>query len=174
MSLAVNVSAQQFRQRGLLGSVREAVAVSGVDPRRLTLELTESMLMDNADENVQALRELKALGLQLSIDDFGTGYSSFSYLRRFPIDELKIDRSFLTDLSASEDRSNAARIVRTVILLAHGLGLRVVAEGVEREDQLAFLREQGCDAFQGFLVSRPVPPAAFLDLVRSGQEPGSH
>jgi diguanylate cyclase (GGDEF)-like protein len=167
MGVAVNVSAQQFRQRGLVGSVRDALSLTGVDPQRITLELTESLLMENADESVEAMRGLKALGVQLSIDDFGTGYSSLSYLRRFPIEELKIDRSFLADLLSAGERSNTARIVRTVILLAHGLDLRVVAEGVEHVDQLAFLREQNCEVFQGFLVSRPVPPAAFLDLVRS-------
>jgi diguanylate cyclase (GGDEF)-like protein len=160
--VAVNVSVQQFRQRSLMRAVRDSLLASGLEPHQLVLELTESMLMENAGENVDALHELKGLGVSLSIDDFGTGYSSLSYLKRFPLDELKIDKAFMRGLPASHEES---AIVTAVIGMAHGLGLRVVAEGVEKEDQLAFLRERGCDRYQGFLFSKPLMTEAFVALL---------
>ena len=121
--------------------------------------------MHSAENTLRTLTELKALGVRISIDDFGTGYSSLAYLKRFPIDTLKIDQSFVRDIgSATQDSAIAA----AVIAMAHGLGLRVVAEGVEREEQLAFLRRQRCDHFQGYLFSRPLAPEEFQAMLRDG------
>ncbi|MBI4756160.1 MAG: EAL domain-containing protein [Betaproteobacteria bacterium] len=160
--ISVNVASQQFRDRQFAARVRAALDAAGLEPRRLCLELTESALLDHAEENVRSLRELKEAGLKLSIDDFGTGYSSLSYLRRFPLEELKIDRSFIADLGADQDHS---AIVVAIIAMAHSLGLKVVAEGVETRGQLAFLRNHRCDQCQGFLFSKPLPAEAFAQLL---------
>ena len=156
--IAVNVSSQQFQHGQLAQTVRSALEATRVEPRCLSIELTESVLMDNAQRNVEILESLKAMGIQLSMDDFGTGYSSLSYLNRFPLDELKIDRSFLAAIQGAADHS---AIVVAIIAMAHSLGLRVVAEGVETVEQLDFLKRQNCDEFQGFLMSKPVPADAF-------------
>ncbi|QBI01519.1 sensor domain-containing protein [Pseudoduganella albidiflava] len=152
--VAVNVSARQFRQAGFVQEVRDALASSGLAPEYLELELTESLMMQNIEAVITAMRLLKDSGVRLSIDDFGTGYSSLSYLRRFPLDYLKIDRSFVRDML--HDAPGAA-IVRSMITLGHSLGCRIIAEGVETRDQLGYLTQQGCDEIQGFLCSRPVP-----------------
>lgn len=152
--IAVNVSIHQFRSRCVSQSVRKALQSTGIDAELLGLEFTESAVMENAAENLRLLEELKKIGTRLALDDFGTGYSSLSYLKRFPLDELKIDRSFLSEV---ETDPNSASIVSAIIALGHRLGLKVVAEGVETEDQLEFLRQQHCDEYQGFLFSRPVP-----------------
>jgi diguanylate cyclase (GGDEF)-like protein len=156
--IAVNVSSHQFRQGKLTEIVGAILAETGADANFVTLELTEGVIMDNAAENLETLRELKEMGLKLSIDDFGTGYSSLSYLNKFPLDELKIDRSFIMEIKGSDDR---AAIVTAIIAMAHSLELSVVAEGVETEPQLAFLRAQSCDEFQGYLKSKPVPAQDF-------------
>jgi diguanylate cyclase (GGDEF)-like protein len=154
LSVAVNISGVQFLQRDLVETVAEALEKSGLEPRYLELEITESVVMENAPEAVVMLKELHDMGVGLSIDDFGTGYSSLNYLKRFPIHKLKIDQSFIRDICAgSED----AAIVQAIITLAHGLQLRVVAEGVERTDQLEFLRTLDNDEYQGFLYSKPLP-----------------
>ena len=160
--IAVNVSIHQFRSRCVRESVRKALQSSGIDARLLGLEFTESAVMENAAENLQLLEELKEIGTQLALDDFGTGYSSLSYLKRFPLDELKIDRSFLSEVETDQ---NSASIVAAIIALGHRLGLKVVAEGVETEHQLALLREQRCDEYQGFLFSRPVPASELPALL---------
>ena len=160
--MAVNVSRHEMVAGGLVHVVRDAIARHAVAPHELVLELTESMLMDRADFTRSQLESLRALGVELSIDDFGTGYSSMSYLKRFPLDELKIDRSFIA--GAPADKTDVA-IVRAIVVLAHSLGMRVVAEGVETEAQRALLRELRCDAFQGYLCSAPLPPQAFFDRV---------
>ena len=162
--IAVNISARQLRQANLPTTVTHVLAKSGLDPRWLELELTESMIMHNVDSTIAALAKLKHIGIRISIDDFGTGYSSLSYLSRFPVDALKIDRSFVRDVNTSAD---CRTITQTIILLAHGLGMTVVAEGVETREQLAVLQESGCDEVQGYLFSRPVPEDEFLQLVRS-------
>ena len=136
---------------------------SGVAAAQLVIELTESMLMDNVPANLAQLHELKSLGVTLSIDDFGTGYSSLSYLKRFPLDELKVDRSFVMDLPGQ--RADTA-IVSTVIQLGHSLGMTVIAEGVETQAQLDCLRELGCDNYQGYLFSRPVPAEQLVAMLR--------
>ncbi len=157
--ISVNLSARQFHQPDLVDSVREILAETEIDPALLELELTESMLVDNAEAAIAVMRGLKNLGISLSIDDFGTGYSSLAYLKRFPVDALKIDRSFVKDIP--EDKDDAA-IACAIINLARTLQLKIVAEGVEKEDQAAFLRGQNCHLGQGFLWGRPVPAADFL------------
>ncbi len=160
--VSVNLSACQFRHRGLVRTAEAALAGSGLEARHLELELTEGTVMHNPDEVIATLGELKAMGMALSIDDFGTGYSSLSYLKRFPVDYLKIDKTFVQDI----DRGGGdAAITQAVIALGHTLGLRVVAEGVETHDQLAFLRAHACDEMQGFLFSRPLAPRAVTELL---------
>ncbi|UGQ37256.1 EAL domain-containing protein [Janthinobacterium sp. PLB04] len=165
LRLAVNLSARQFKQRNLLHAVAQALAETGLDAAHLELELTESMVMHNVEQATAIMANLKALGVQLSIDDFGTGYSSLAYLRHFPIDVLKIDKTFVSDITHSDDD---AAIVRAIISLAHSLRLKVIAEGVETEQQLAFLRQQGCDQMQGYLFSRPLAAPAFEALLHEG------
>jgi diguanylate cyclase len=143
--------------------VRLALEDHGLQPGYLELELTESAVMRNPDASAETLKALSAMGVHISIDDFGTGYSSLSYLRRFPLDKLKIDRSFIRDLLSNSDD---AAIVTAIISLAHSLRLRVVAEGVETEEQLERLRELGCDLYQGFLCSPALPAARFIELLQ--------
>jgi len=163
--LAVNLSARQFRQNGLLQSVKDILAATGLEARFLELELTESMMMQDVEQAIATMGKLKTLGLQLSIDDFGTGYSSLAHLRHFPIDVLKIDKSFVSDILHSADD---AAIVHAIIALAHSLRLKVIAEGVETEQQCDFLRQHGCDQMQGYLFSRPLAAPAFERLLREG------
>jgi diguanylate cyclase len=163
MRVAVNVSATQFRQGNLLGIIRQAIDDTGLDPRCLELELTESAVMTNPEESAEILGELNAMGLLVSVDDFGTGYSSMSYLRRLPIDNLKIDRGFVKDLMT---RADDASIVQAIISMAHSLRLKVVAEGVETPEQLHSLRSMGCDQYQGFHFSPPLSVQDFSELMR--------
>jgi diguanylate cyclase (GGDEF)-like protein/PAS domain S-box-containing protein len=156
LTLAVNVSPRQFQQADWPQTVQRALADSGLPPRDLELEITEGMLMQNPEEGIDRLRALRELGVSLVVDDFGTGYSSLSYLTRFPIDKLKIDRSFVRDLDA--DAADAA-VINAIIAMAHSLDIGVVAEGVETERQRHYLSERGCDQAQGFLFSVAVPPA---------------
>jgi EAL domain-containing protein (putative c-di-GMP-specific phosphodiesterase class I) len=167
-AVLVNLSARQFLEHDLVGEVRRVLDELGASPALLELEITESLAMRDAAATEAALRGLKELGVRISIDDFGTGYSSFHYLRRFPIDTLKIDRAFMRDVD--RDPGNAT-IASAMIAMAHRLGLRVIAEGVEREEQLAFLREQRCDAAQGFLLGRPVPPDELPRALRAARIP---
>jgi EAL domain-containing protein (putative c-di-GMP-specific phosphodiesterase class I) len=150
--------------------IEDAVRVSRIDPRCLKLEITESVLMRGVDATVETLRALKALDIQLAIDDFGTGYSSLSYLKRFPVDTLKIDRSFVDGLG--QDQQDTA-IVRSVVSLAKTLNLSVTGEGIETAAQHQQLVGLGCDLGQGFLLARPSPPAALEDLFRTGYSPQS-
>jgi diguanylate cyclase (GGDEF)-like protein/PAS domain S-box-containing protein len=166
LRISVNISGRQFRQKDLGDTVSRIVHETGMDPQHIELELTESIIMKNEEETIKTLYALKDLGLNLSIDDFGTGYSSLSYLKRFPIDSLKIDRSFIRDLTTNADD---AAITRAIIAMAHSLKLRVVAEGVEEEKQIEFLREEGCDEMQGFFFSPPVPAEAFIGLIQEGK-----
>jgi diguanylate cyclase (GGDEF)-like protein/PAS domain S-box-containing protein len=164
--VAVNVSGQQFQQTGFVDTVASALLESGLDPAWLELELTESTIMERTEENISTLQRLKSLGVQLTIDDFGTGYSSLSYLKRFPIDRIKIDRSFIMNLPGDADD---AAITDAVIALAHSLRYKVVAEGVETAEQLAYLRSRQCDEFQGFLFGRPMPPTELIPLLKWGK-----
>ena len=153
LTVAVNLSARQFQQPNLTEEIAEVLEETGLDAKYLELEITESNAMQNAENTIYTLRELKALGVRISMDDFGTGYSSLNYLKRFPIDTLKLDQSFVRDVTT--DNRDAA-IVSAVISLAHSLNLEVVAEGVETEEQLAFMRQQRCDRIQGFFFSAPM------------------
>lgn len=153
--VAVNVSAVQFAQPRLLQAVRRAIVETGIDPTRLELEITETVLMRDAESTISMLKALKNMGVRIAVDDFGTGYSSLSYLRRFPLDVLKVDRSFMRDLTRDEDD---AAIVRAVLALAKTLRLATVAEGVEFAEQVRFLGALGCDRYQGFYFSRAVDP----------------
>ena len=162
LTLAVNVSVRQFRHPGFVKVVRSALARSGADPRKLKLELTESLLANDLKDTIAKMTELKAIGVGFSLDDFGTGHASLSYLKRLPFDELKIDQSFVRD--ALTDQGDAT-IARTIVALGQSLGLSVIAEGVETETQRKFLAGNGCDAFQGHLFGRPLPLAAFERLL---------
>jgi EAL domain-containing protein (putative c-di-GMP-specific phosphodiesterase class I) len=161
--MSVNLSALQFRRAGLTEAVAGALARSGLPPHLLELELTESILLQDVENTLDTVQQLKALGVRLSIDDFGTGYSSLSYLKRFAVDRLKIDQSFVRDVNTDPDD---AAIVRAVIQLARSLRLGIIAEGVETPEQLAFLREAGCPEVQGYLFSRPLTPAALEAFLR--------
>jgi len=163
LRVAVNISPIHFRQPKFLDAVRSALSDHNLEPRYLEIELTETTVMDQAETSVQILEELSRMGVIVSIDDFGTGYSSMSYLRRFPIDKLKIDRSFISDLTTSPE---AKSIVTAIISLAHSLRLKVVAEGVETAEQLEQLRKLGCDQFQGFYRSAAVLPDEIEKLVQ--------
>ena len=163
LSVAVNLSGQQLRP-GLSCSVRAVLEDTGLDPRLLNLEITESSIMSNVEEAVEVLSAVRSLGVEVSIDDFGTGYSSLSMLRQLPIDVLKIDRTFIRDAS---DHPDDAALVMTIVNLAHNLRLKVVAEGVETEQQLSLLRLLRCDEYQGFLFSRPMPKEEFVSLIRN-------
>lgn len=163
--VAVNLSALEFRQPTLCDTVADALRRSGVNARLLELELTEGIAMEDSEVTIERINKLRALGVTLAIDDFGTGYSSLSYLRRFKIDKLKIDQSFVSDLGRSQD---GEAIVRAIIKLASGLGFRTIAEGVETQEQLDFLRAHGCNEVQGYFLSRPIPAAQFAELLRDG------
>ena len=167
LRIAVNVAATQFRRGDLLDVIRGALESAGLEPRFLEIELTESAVMTNPEESAAILEQLSRMGVLVSVDDFGTGYSSINYLRRFPIDKLKIDRSFVRDLDCEVDAS----IVQAIISLAHSLRLKVVAEGVETPDQLKFLRSLGCDQYQGFHFSPPLPANQFAEFIRGWQRP---
>ena len=166
--VAVNISAVQFRHKDFLESLAAILKDTGLAPRYLELELTESVLMHDADFTTSVLKALKAMGIRLAIDDFGTGYSSLSYLTRFPIDTLKIDQSFLRDITNATADSDDAAIVAAVVSMGKSLNQRVIAEGVETREQLAFLQAQGCGEGQGFYFSRPVTAEELAELLRTG------
>jgi EAL domain-containing protein (putative c-di-GMP-specific phosphodiesterase class I) len=143
--------------------VQSVLIHTALDAKYIDLEITESFAMSNAEQNINILKSLKAMGVSISIDDFGTGYSSLSYLHRFPIDTIKIDRSFIFNLSTKEGQA----IARTIIAMADGLGLEVVAEGVEDEEQIAFLQQKNCDILQGFKFGKPMPADEFSRYLQS-------
>jgi EAL domain-containing protein (putative c-di-GMP-specific phosphodiesterase class I) len=159
----VNLSASQFRDSGLVDNIRSALGDAGLEPRYLEVELTEGAVMNDPEQSIAILEQLSTMGVLVSVDDFGTGYSSMSYLRRFPIDKLKIDRVFIDEIVS---RPEDASIVRAIISLAHSLRLKVVAEGVETPAQLEFLKLTGCDEYQGYHFSRPLPAPDFERLIR--------
>jgi EAL domain-containing protein (putative c-di-GMP-specific phosphodiesterase class I) len=163
LSVAVNLSARQFADPLLLPMLTRVIHASGLEPSCLELEITESMVMSYAECAVLVLKNLKSFGVQIAIDDFGTGYSSLAYLKRFPIDTLKVDRSFIRDIPAD---SGDMKITRAIIAMAHSLKLKVVAEGVETADQLKFLRAQRCDTVQGYFLHRPLPGAEVADVLK--------
>jgi diguanylate cyclase len=171
LSVAVNLSARQFRQTDLVSMIEATVSRHGLSPKNLVVELTESVVMSDADRAIEVLERLQAAGFEVAVDDFGTGYSSMSYLKRLPISKLKVDRSFVNDLGSS---SKCDSIVKAIIALAHGLEMTVVAEGVETAQQLAFLRAFGCDQYQGFLYSRPRTAADMAEFLARVPEPAPH
>lgn len=156
--IAVNVSPLQLRDRGFIEEVRSAISIDPQAAAGLELEITESLIMENVDHSIASLHALREMGISIAIDDFGTGFSSLSYLSKFPVDTLKIDRSFVTEMTAS---AQGLALVSTIINLAHALKLKVVAEGVETEAQAQLLRGLACDEMQGYLFSRPVPEEIF-------------
>lgn len=162
LSMSVNLSARQFAEAGLIASIAAILDHTGLDPGCLELEITESVVMDQSEASVERLRGLRALGVRLALDDFGTGYSSLSYLRQLPLDTIKVDRSFVSGIGADLE---STPIVQAVISLAHGLGIDVVAEGIETEPQLTVLRELACDRAQGYLFSKPLPAAELEGLL---------
>ena len=166
LSISVNVSGEQFRLQNLKKVVQSALNSAGLDPRYLVIEVTESTIMGDLERSLDLLNDLKSLGVSLSIDDFGTGYSSLSYLKRFPLDELKIDQSFINQV---HDSKEDAAIVEAIIALAKALDLKIVAEGVETSAQFSFLRQRGCDEIQGFLFSKPLPTDQFVSFVTQEQ-----
>jgi diguanylate cyclase len=154
MLISVNISARQF-QHNMVTTIKKIIDETGLDPQWLELEITESMLMDNIDETIKILHELKRLGVQLSIDDFGTGFSSLNYLMHFPIDYLKIDQSFVKDIVSNSSIAN------TIITLGHNLNIKVIAEGIEDQEQAKALELHQCDHGQGYLYSPPIPKEQF-------------
>jgi diguanylate cyclase (GGDEF)-like protein len=164
LTMAVNISALQLRDPHLIDDVRLAIALGGLDPKQLVLEITESVLITDTDYNLEVLAKLKDIGVRLAIDDFGTGYSSLGYLRRMPIDELKIDKTFVDPLA--DPGGEGAAFVSTIIKLAHTLGLNVVAEGIEHSEQRQLLSQLGCDNAQGYLWARPMDPNLATEYVR--------
>ncbi|TWC29950.1 PAS domain S-box-containing protein/diguanylate cyclase (GGDEF)-like protein [Pseudomonas sp. SJZ079] len=167
VSVAVNFSAVSFMAADFVSRIQQILSQQGVAPFRFKLEVTETMLMTNAEEVLVKMRELIGLGIRFSIDDFGTGYSSLGYLKRFPFSELKIDRSFVTDVHLDPD---SASLVRSMISIGHNMGIKVIAEGVETAEQLGFLRAAGCDELQGYYYSPPLPPQACLQFLDEGAE----
>jgi len=161
LTVAVNVSAHQFNQNDFVDQVLTVLNNTGANPQRLKLELTESLLVGNVQNIIEKMFALKAKGVGFSLDDFGTGYSSLSYLRRMPLDQLKIDQSFVRDVLLDP---NDAAIAKTIVALAQSLGLGVIAEGVETEAQRDFLASSGCYAYQGYFFSRPLPLESFEEF----------
>jgi EAL domain-containing protein (putative c-di-GMP-specific phosphodiesterase class I) len=164
MSMAVNVSASQFRNESFLQDLFAVLSETGMDPRYLELELTESVLMKRAELTASILSTLRERGVRVAVDDFGTGYSSLSYLRKFPLDAIKIDQSFVRQITTI---SGETAIVMAIISMGRSLNLRVIAEGVETQDQLEFLKVHQCDEAQGYYFSRPIPPEQLVKLLES-------
>ncbi len=168
LRLGVNISPRQFQQAGLLQTMMRALDDTGLDPLRLDIEITETILVQNAESALSAMREMGRLGVRFSVDDFGTGYSSLAYLKHLPIGHLKIDRSFVRDIPAD---ANDAAIVTAILSMASSLGIQVIAEGVETQEQIDFLRSRGCDAAQGFYFSRPLPAEELARRLENGAPP---
>ena len=157
LGMSINVSARQLDDDGIVHDLADALAITGLDPGSLTLEITETALMHNAEGAAQRLKQLKLLGVRIAIDDFGTGYSSLAYLRQFPVDALKIDRSFISGIAGSRE---SKAIIHTLVQLGKALGLETLGEGIEEQSQLQHLQREHCDSGQGFLFARPLEPAA--------------
>ncbi len=167
LRVAVNISAVQFRNPGLMQVVVGALAASGLDPTRLEIEITETVLLHNKEATLAVLHQLRALGIRIAMDDFGTGYSSLTYLQCFPFDKIKIDRSFVKDIT---ENSGSLNIVRAAAALARGMGMMATAEGVETREQLDQITSEGCTEMQGFLFSQPIPAHEIERLFLSGYE----
>jgi EAL domain-containing protein (putative c-di-GMP-specific phosphodiesterase class I) len=163
VTISVNLSPRQFQQRNLVQVIERALALSGLAPRHLEIEITENILMVNSGPNLDKLQQIRELGVRISIDDFGTGFCSFSYLLQYQVDRLKIDRSFIRQAGTDP---NAAAVVRTIIAMSHGLAIRVVAEGVESDEQLRFLMRRRCDEAQGNYLGYPVSAKEFVSSMQ--------
>jgi PAS domain S-box-containing protein len=163
LKIAINLSVRQFRNLGLVDVIRQIISDSGIEPALVEFEITESMLIEEVDEACKMMENLRQLGVELAIDDFGTGYSSLAYLRHFPVNTLKIDQTFIRDLIAGE---NSESIIKAIIGLGHGLGLAIVAEGIETDEQLEFLTHSGCHIGQGYRIARPIPIEQLMDKFR--------
>jgi EAL domain-containing protein (putative c-di-GMP-specific phosphodiesterase class I) len=163
LTVSVNVAAPQFISGELAGKVSAAMAAHGIEPQQLKLEITESMVMQDAEHGIAVMKELAALGVRVSLDDFGTGYSSLSNLKRFPLSELKIDQSFVRELTT---HTQDAAIVKAIIAVGHNLGLTVIAEGVETQEQLDFLFQADCNAIQGYHIGKPMSSADLATRLR--------
>ena len=168
LSMAVNVSARQFHQQEFVDQVLAVLERTGANPKRLKLELTESMLVKDVEGIITKMATLKMKGVSFSLDDFGTGYSSLSYLKRLPLDQLKIDQGFIRNILTDP---NDSAIARTIVALANSMGLSVIAEGVEIEAQRNFLADLGCHAYQGYLFSRPLPVEDFESFAHNSMNP---
>lgn len=166
ISMSYNLSVGQLADPNILQNLKGIIFKSGIDPQFLTIEITESLLIDNIDDKIDLLHDLKRIGVKLSIDDFGTGYSSFSYLRQLPVDELKIDRSFISEITTYKE---SQALVAAIIFLAKSLNMETVAEGIEKREELKFLHQQKCDQFQGYLFSPPVSNEQMLLLLKKSQ-----
>ncbi|HDZ36734.1 MAG TPA: EAL domain-containing protein, partial [Marinobacter sp.] len=164
IGISVNVSPRQFRDPGFTNAVMQALSNNNLAPERLELEITERLLLDNSSETAEILKAMDRAGIRLSVDDFGTGYSALSYLKSYPFDTLKIDKTFIQDVTkAPEDGA----LVRAIISMAHSLGLTIIAEGVETEQQTHFLKQEGCDFAQGYFYSHPLPEKEFTEWLKS-------
>jgi EAL domain-containing protein (putative c-di-GMP-specific phosphodiesterase class I) len=170
MKVAVNLSPLQFRGRGLLSTVTQTLAATGLSADRLELEITEAVLLEQNEANIGTLHQLRALGARIAMDDFGTGYSSLSYLRRFPFDKIKIDRSFVFDSIAGQQ---GEAIIRTIAELGSTLGIATTAEGIETSDQLQLVRRAGCTEGQGYLIGRPCPADQALEFIARNASRGA-
>lgn len=162
LKIAVNVSARQFRQADFVEQVRESLELSGAPATLLKLELTESVVLENVDDVIERMQQIRALGVTFSLDDFGTGFSSLSYLKRLPLDQVKIDQSFVRDITSDP---NDAAIVLAIIAMSRSLGIEVIAEGVETQAQLDFLAASGCENYQGYLFGKPMSIAEWDSML---------
>ena len=163
LSVAVNISPKQFLAPGLANTIMQALSTTGLSPKRLELEITESVFIANVEKTLGTLHSLRDVGVRIALDDFGTGYSSLSYLRSFPFDKVKIDRSFVQDLAGE---GNAHAVIRAITTLAEALGMDTLAEGVELPEQMEILRREGCQYIQGYLLSEPLPMTGVTELFR--------
>jgi EAL domain-containing protein (putative c-di-GMP-specific phosphodiesterase class I) len=162
IQIGVNLSPRQFNQKDLAPSIENIIDETGLAPKWLDLEVTESSIMENPEKVIETLNQLHSIGIKISIDDFGTGYSSLSYLKTFPIDVLKIDQSFIRDITVDSDDEV---IVKTIIAMGHNLGLKIVAEGVEQKEQLDVIKQYDCEWYQGYYFSKPVPAEEFVKML---------
>ena len=167
LKISVNLSARQFSNTDFVDKVTAILAETRLPPSLLEIEITESMVMENVDNTIAILNKFKSEGIRISIDDFGTGYSSLSYLKKFPIHTLKIDKSFVRDLTVDSDD---AAIIKAIVSLAHNLGLSIIAEGAETSEQVKFLKKRKCESVQGYFFSRPLPPEEFLDFIKKNKK----
>ena len=155
MNVSINISPKQFLRENLVERMKTAIAENNIDPKQITIEITETTAIENADKTIDILNQLKALGIKIALDDFGTGYSSLIYLKKFPFDTIKIDKSFIQDITI---KAEAKELVQTIISLAKNLNYKVVAEGVESIEEVELLKTLGCDYFQGYFFSKPILP----------------